>query len=66
MIFYDIKAVFVFDGGVPALKRQTIAKRRMAKSDQVCRMYGTGVLAWHVCFCLLFRKLIYNMLCVEF
>lgn len=32
LMYYRIKPVFVFDGGVPALKRQTIAKRNQSKS----------------------------------
>lgn len=32
LMYYRIKPVFVFDGGVPALKRQTIAKRSQSKS----------------------------------
>lgn len=32
LLFYRIKPVFVFDGGVPPLKRQTIAKRAQSKS----------------------------------
>ncbi|KRT79731.1 hypothetical protein AMK59_6809, partial [Oryctes borbonicus] len=32
LLYYRIKPVFVFDGGVPVLKRQTIAKRNQLKS----------------------------------
>ncbi|XP_063242299.1 DNA excision repair protein ERCC-5 isoform X2 [Bacillus rossius redtenbacheri] len=32
LLFYRIKPVFVFDGGVPHLKRQTVAARRQQKS----------------------------------
>ncbi|XP_062548335.1 DNA excision repair protein ERCC-5 [Armigeres subalbatus] len=32
LMFYRIKPVFVFDGGVPALKKQTIARRNQSKS----------------------------------
>ncbi|XP_055593128.1 DNA excision repair protein ERCC-5 [Uranotaenia lowii] len=32
LMYYRIKPVFVFDGGVPALKKQTIAKRNQSKS----------------------------------
>nr|CAI5827163.1 unnamed protein product [Callosobruchus analis] len=32
LLFFKIKPVFIFDGGVPALKRQTIAKRNQLKS----------------------------------
>uniref|UniRef100_A0A8D8A055 DNA repair protein complementing XP-G cells n=1 Tax=Culex pipiens TaxID=7175 RepID=A0A8D8A055_CULPI len=32
LMYYRIRPVFVFDGGVPALKRQTIAKRNQSKS----------------------------------
>ncbi|CAH1781165.1 unnamed protein product [Owenia fusiformis] len=31
LLFYQIKPIFVFDGGVPALKRQTMAARRLTK-----------------------------------
>ncbi|CAH1183769.1 unnamed protein product [Phaedon cochleariae] len=32
LLYFKIKPVFVFDGGVPVLKRQTIAKRNQQKS----------------------------------
>nr|CAH7741902.1 unnamed protein product [Callosobruchus chinensis] len=32
LLYFKIKPVFVFDGGVPALKKQTIAKRNQLKS----------------------------------
>lgn len=32
LLFYRIKPIFVFDGSVPALKRQTIAKRAQSKN----------------------------------
>ncbi|KAH9178241.1 PIN domain-like protein [Lactarius sanguifluus] len=32
LLFYGIKPVFVFDGGAPALKRNTIAERKRKKS----------------------------------
>ncbi|XP_058452689.1 DNA excision repair protein ERCC-5 [Malaya genurostris] len=32
LMYYRIKPVFVFDGGVPMLKKQTIAKRNQSKS----------------------------------
>ncbi|XP_055641836.1 DNA excision repair protein ERCC-5 isoform X2 [Toxorhynchites rutilus septentrionalis] len=32
LLYYRIKPVFVFDGGAPALKKQTIAKRNQSKS----------------------------------
>nr|XP_019535864.2 DNA repair protein complementing XP-G cells homolog [Aedes albopictus] len=32
LMYYRIKPVFVFDGGVPVLKKQTIAKRNQSKS----------------------------------
>ncbi|XP_028129377.2 DNA excision repair protein ERCC-5 isoform X1 [Diabrotica virgifera virgifera] len=32
LLYFKIKPIFVFDGGVPALKRQTIAKRNQYKS----------------------------------
>ncbi|CAB3368985.1 Hypothetical predicted protein [Cloeon dipterum] len=31
LMFYNIKPVFVFDGGVPSLKQQTLANRRQMK-----------------------------------
>jgi DNA excision repair protein ERCC-5 len=31
MLFYNIKPIFVFDGGVPQLKAKTIQKRRLIK-----------------------------------
>ena len=31
LLFYNIKPIFVFDGGVPALKKQTIAARRQRR-----------------------------------
>ncbi|XP_059474980.1 DNA excision repair protein ERCC-5 homolog isoform X2 [Neocloeon triangulifer] len=31
LMFYNIKPVFVFDGGVPQLKKQTLAKRKQMK-----------------------------------
>ncbi|KAK3917932.1 DNA repair protein complementing XP-G cells-like protein [Frankliniella fusca] len=33
LLFYKIKPVFVFDGGVPLLKKQTIAARRKQKAQ---------------------------------
>ncbi|KXS21508.1 PIN domain-like protein [Gonapodya prolifera JEL478] len=33
LLFFNIKPVFVFDGGVPALKRATIAKRRERRTQ---------------------------------
>ncbi|CAG9862806.1 unnamed protein product [Phyllotreta striolata] len=35
LLYFKIKPVFIFDGGVPALKRQTIAKRNHLKSKNV-------------------------------
>ncbi|XP_060531638.1 DNA excision repair protein ERCC-5 homolog [Cylas formicarius] len=34
LLYFRIKPVFVFDGGVPALKRQTIVKRNQLKSKK--------------------------------
>jgi DNA excision repair protein ERCC-5 len=31
MLFYNIKPIFVFDGGVPQLKAKTLQKRRLIK-----------------------------------
>ncbi|XP_062521708.1 DNA excision repair protein ERCC-5 homolog isoform X2 [Corticium candelabrum] len=33
LLFFRIKPVFVFDGGVPALKQQTMALRRLRRGD---------------------------------
>ncbi|XP_015788132.1 DNA repair protein complementing XP-G cells homolog [Tetranychus urticae] len=33
LLFYKIKPVFVFDGGAPALKRQTIEERRLRREN---------------------------------
>ncbi|KAK0061017.1 DNA repair protein complementing XP-G cells [Biomphalaria pfeifferi] len=35
LLFYSIKPVFVFDGGVPLLKKQTMAARRERKAEAV-------------------------------
>ncbi len=32
LLFYRIKPIFVFDGPPPALKRQTLARRRLGKA----------------------------------
>uniref|UniRef100_A0A182Y0E6 Uncharacterized protein n=1 Tax=Anopheles stephensi TaxID=30069 RepID=A0A182Y0E6_ANOST len=33
LMYYRIKPIFVFDGGVPVLKKQTIAKRNQSKNN---------------------------------
>ncbi|XP_035793693.1 DNA repair protein complementing XP-G cells-like [Anopheles albimanus] len=33
LMFYRIKPIFVFDGGVPVLKKQTIAKRNQSRNN---------------------------------
>ncbi|KFB44193.1 hypothetical protein ZHAS_00012042 [Anopheles sinensis] len=33
LMYYRIKPIFVFDGGVPVLKKQTIAKRHQSKNN---------------------------------
>ncbi|KAL4220671.1 nucleotide-excision repair [Mactra antiquata] len=33
LLYYRIKPIFVFDGGVPALKKQTLASRRNKRED---------------------------------
>lgn len=35
LLYYKIKPVFVFDGGVPVLKKQTIAKRNQLKAKHL-------------------------------
>lgn len=35
LLYYKIKPVFVFDGGIPVLKKQTIAKRQQLKAKNL-------------------------------
>lgn len=34
LLFYGIRPVFVFDGGVPSLKRETIRKRKLRQAGE--------------------------------
>ncbi|RUS22293.1 hypothetical protein BC937DRAFT_89766 [Endogone sp. FLAS-F59071] len=42
LLFYNIKPVFVFDGGAPTLKRATIAHRRRRRADVVDTLKKTA------------------------
>lgn len=42
LLHFRIKPVFVFDGGVPVLKKQTLASRRQRKETAAKRAHGTS------------------------
>ncbi|KAI9263682.1 hypothetical protein BY458DRAFT_237869 [Sporodiniella umbellata] len=42
LLFYDIKPVFVFDGGAPSLKRNTITERRKRREGIKVNMKATA------------------------
>ncbi|CAG8498454.1 10293_t:CDS:10 [Ambispora gerdemannii] len=42
LLFYNIKPVFVFDGGIPALKRQTVVERRRRRAGKTKNLQKTA------------------------
>ena len=42
LLFHNIRPVFVFDGGTPALKRRTLLKRRERRNAQANRLTATA------------------------
>eukprot|EP00741_Cyanophora_paradoxa_P010851 tig00020544_g10490.t1 len=42
LLFFRVKPVFVFDGGAPAIKRRTLASRRMRRDKQAANLQRTA------------------------